>query len=78
MEEYNWRINAVQDNKLILLLPPRIQKSVIIVSNLCKEYKTKKADSFLKKKKKKKTATKNLSFCVKKGENWDCSPWTPS
>ncbi|NWW11401.1 ABCA9 protein, partial [Oreocharis arfaki] len=44
------------------------EKSVIIVSNLCKEYKIKQAGSFLKKKKKKKTATKNLSFCVKKGE----------
>ncbi|NWV78424.1 ABCA6 protein, partial [Dasyornis broadbenti] len=45
------------------------EKSVIVASNLCKEYKTKQAGSFLKKKKmKKKTATKNLSFCVKKGE----------
>ncbi|NWV20453.1 ABCA9 protein, partial [Origma solitaria] len=45
------------------------EKSVIIVSNLCKEYKIKQAGLFLKKKqKKKKTATKNLSFCVKKGE----------
>ncbi|XP_008492894.2 ATP-binding cassette sub-family A member 10 isoform X1 [Calypte anna] len=43
------------------------EKSVIIVSNLCKEYKIKQAGSVFKKKKKK-TATKNLSFCVKKGE----------
>lgn len=71
MEKYSWRIRAVQDNKLILLLPPHFQKSVIIVSNLCKEYKIKQAGSFFKKKKK--TATKNLSICVKKGENWDCS-----
>ncbi|NWR82466.1 ABCAA protein, partial [Furnarius figulus] len=42
------------------------EKSVIIVSNLCKEYKIKQAGSVFKKKKK--TATKNLSFCVKKGE----------
>ncbi|NXU87571.1 ABC8B protein, partial [Xiphorhynchus elegans] len=42
------------------------EKSVIIVSNLCKEYKIKQARSVFKKKKK--TATKNLSFCVKKGE----------
>ncbi|NWY17957.1 ABCAA protein, partial [Aphelocoma coerulescens] len=51
-----------------LVAPSQEEKSVIIVSNLCKEYKVKKAGSFLKKKKKKKTATKNLSFCVKKGE----------
>ncbi|NXW78458.1 ABCA9 protein, partial [Hirundo rustica] len=42
------------------------EKSVIIVSNLCKEYNIKQAGSFFKKKKK--TATKNLSFRVKKGE----------
>ncbi|NXF30460.1 ABCAA protein, partial [Nyctibius bracteatus] len=42
------------------------EKSVIIVSNLCKEYKTKQAGSVFKKKKK--MATKNVSFCVKKGE----------
>nr|XP_047920379.1 ATP-binding cassette sub-family A member 9-like isoform X2 [Anser cygnoides] len=42
------------------------EKSVIIVSNLCKEYKTKKAGSVFKKKKK--MATKNISFCVNKGE----------
>ncbi|NXH91899.1 ABCAA protein, partial [Edolisoma coerulescens] len=51
-----------------LVAPSQEEKSVIIVSNLCKEYKIKQAGSFLKKKKKKKTATKNLSFCVKKGE----------
>ncbi|NWS41907.1 ABCAA protein, partial [Probosciger aterrimus] len=43
------------------------EKSVIIVSNLCKEYKIKQAGSVLKKKKKK-MAIKNISFCVKKGE----------
>ncbi|NXL28605.1 ABCAA protein, partial [Glaucidium brasilianum] len=42
------------------------EKSVIIVSNLCKEYKIKQAGSIFKKKKI--TATKNISFCVKKGE----------
>ncbi|NXE01436.1 ABCA9 protein, partial [Chaetorhynchus papuensis] len=51
-----------------MVAPSQEEKSVIIVSNLCKEYEIKKAGSFLKKKKKKKTATKNLSFCVKKGE----------
>ncbi|NWT20072.1 ABCA9 protein, partial [Vireo altiloquus] len=51
-----------------MVAPRQEEKSVIIVSNLCKEYKIKQAGSFLKKKKKKKTATKNLSFCVKKGE----------
>ncbi|NXP48513.1 ABCA8 protein, partial [Heliornis fulica] len=44
------------------------EKSVIIVSNLCKEYKIKQAGSIFKRKKKKKMATKNVSFCVKKGE----------
>ncbi|NWI46540.1 ABCA9 protein, partial [Picathartes gymnocephalus] len=52
-----------------MVAPSQEEKSVIIVSNLCKEYKIKQAGSFLKKKKKKnKTATKNLSFCVEKGE----------
>ncbi|NWU57048.1 ABCAA protein, partial [Dromas ardeola] len=46
--------------------PAHKQKSVIIVSNLCKEYKIKQAGSVFKKKKK--MATKNVSFCVKKGE----------
>ncbi|NXV01074.1 ABCA9 protein, partial [Cettia cetti] len=49
-----------------LVAPSQEEKSVIIVSNLCKEYNTKQAGSFFKKKKK--TATKNLSFFVKKGE----------
>ncbi|NXN18950.1 ABCAA protein, partial [Indicator maculatus] len=53
-------------HRLIFLLPPCFQKSVIIVSNLCKEYKIKQAGSVFKKKKK--MATKNISFCVKKGE----------
>ncbi|XP_062362497.1 ATP-binding cassette sub-family A member 10-like [Cinclus cinclus] len=51
-----------------MVAPSQEEKSVIIVSNLCKEYKIKQAGSFFKKKIKKKTATKNLSFCVKKGE----------
>ncbi|NXQ31151.1 ABCA9 protein, partial [Alaudala cheleensis] len=51
-----------------VMAPSQEEKSVIIVSNLCKEYNIKQAGSFFKKKKKKKTATKNLSFCVKKGE----------
>ncbi|NXG67151.1 ABCAA protein, partial [Hemiprocne comata] len=42
------------------------EKLVMIVSNLCKEYKIKQAGSVFKKKKK--MATKNVSFCVKKGE----------
>ncbi|XP_054077695.1 ATP-binding cassette sub-family A member 10-like isoform X1 [Rissa tridactyla] len=46
--------------------PAHKEKSVIIVSNLCKEYKIKQAGSIFKKKKK--MATKNVSFCVKKGE----------
>ncbi|XP_009677361.2 ATP-binding cassette sub-family A member 10-like isoform X1 [Struthio camelus] len=46
--------------------PSQEEKSVVIVSNLCKEYKIKKAGSVFKKKKK--MATKNVSFCVKKGE----------
>ncbi|XP_066188432.1 ATP-binding cassette sub-family A member 9-like [Sylvia atricapilla] len=49
-----------------MVAPSHEEKSVIIVSNLCKEYNIKQAGSFFKKKKK--TATKNLSFCVKKGE----------
>ncbi|NXA35903.1 ABCAA protein, partial [Eudromia elegans] len=50
----------------IIASPSQDEKSVVVVSNLCKEYKTKKADSVFKKKKK--IATKNVSFCVKKGE----------
>ncbi|NXW13732.1 ABCAA protein, partial [Circaetus pectoralis] len=46
--------------------PSQEEKSVIIVSNLCKEYKIKQAGSVFKKKKK--MATKSVSFCVKKGE----------
>ncbi|NWX76157.1 ABCAA protein, partial [Alca torda] len=46
--------------------PAHKEKPVIIVSNLCKEYKIKQAGSVFKKKKK--MATKNVSFCVKKGE----------
>ncbi|NWS87611.1 ABCA9 protein, partial [Toxostoma redivivum] len=50
-----------------LVAPNQEEKSAIIVSNLCKEYNIKQDGSFFKKKKKK-IATKNLSFCVKKGE----------
>ncbi|NXP06460.1 ABCAA protein, partial [Thinocorus orbignyianus] len=46
--------------------PAHKEKSVIIVSNLCKEYKVKQAGSVFKKKKK--MATKNVSFCVRRGE----------
>ncbi|XP_061866528.1 ATP-binding cassette sub-family A member 10-like [Colius striatus] len=49
-----------------IVAPSQDENSVIIVSNLCKEYKTKEAGSVFKKKKK--MATKNVSFCVKKGE----------
>ncbi|KAM4664971.1 ABC-type organic anion transporter ABCA8-like [Discoglossus pictus] len=42
------------------------EKPVIIVDSLRKEYKMKKGSSIFKKKKK--AATKNISFCVKKGE----------
>ncbi|KAM6245215.1 ATP-binding cassette sub-family A member 10-like [Porphyrio hochstetteri] len=49
-----------------LATPSQEEKSVIIVSNLCKEYKIKQAGSVFKKKKK--MVTKNISFCVKKGE----------
>ncbi|NWY69883.1 ABCAA protein, partial [Erithacus rubecula] len=49
-----------------VVAPRQEEKSVIIVNNLCKDYEIKQAGSFFKKKKK--TATKNLSFCVKKGE----------
>lgn len=69
MEKYYWSINAPQYNRLIFLPPACFQKSVIIVSNLCKEYKTKKAGSVFKKKKK--MATKNISFCVNKGKKWN-------
>ncbi|NWW85031.1 ABCAA protein, partial [Rhynochetos jubatus] len=46
--------------------PSQEERLVIIVSNLCKEYKIKQAGSLFKKKKK--MVTKNVSFCVKKGE----------
>ncbi|NWR32825.1 ABCAA protein, partial [Tachuris rubrigastra] len=52
--------------KNAIAAPSQDEKSVIIVSNLCKEYKIKQAGSVFKKKKK--TATKNVSFHVKKGE----------
>uniref|UniRef100_A0A674KDI6 ABC transporter domain-containing protein n=1 Tax=Terrapene triunguis TaxID=2587831 RepID=A0A674KDI6_9SAUR len=42
------------------------EKPIIIVNDLRKEYKDKKASSVFKKRKK--AATKNISFCVKKGE----------
>ncbi|NXE05293.1 ABCAA protein, partial [Lophotis ruficrista] len=45
--------------------PSQEEKSIIVVSNLCKEYKIKQAGSVFKKKK---MVTKNVSFCVKKGE----------
>ncbi|XP_051490810.1 ATP-binding cassette sub-family A member 10-like isoform X2 [Apus apus] len=55
--------------KMAMVAPSQEEeKSVIIVSNLCKEYKIKQAGSICKKKKKKKMATKNISFSVKKGE----------
>ncbi|XP_010719766.1 ATP-binding cassette sub-family A member 10 [Meleagris gallopavo] len=52
--------------KNAIAAPRQEEKSVIIVSNLYKEYKIKKAGSVFRKKKK--MATKNISFCVKKGE----------
>ncbi|XP_029455151.1 ATP-binding cassette sub-family A member 9-like isoform X2 [Rhinatrema bivittatum] len=42
------------------------EKPIILASSLRKEYKDMKASSIFKKKKK--AATKNISFCVKKGE----------
>ncbi|NXE27421.1 ABCAA protein, partial [Ardeotis kori] len=45
---------------------PSQEEKSIVVSNLCKEYKIKQAGSVFKKKKK--MVTKNVSFCVKKGE----------
>uniref|UniRef100_A0A452J5G9 ABC transporter domain-containing protein n=1 Tax=Gopherus agassizii TaxID=38772 RepID=A0A452J5G9_9SAUR len=42
------------------------EKPIIIVNDLRKEYQDKKASSVFKKRKK--VATKNVSFCVKKGE----------
>uniref|UniRef100_A0A8C3LEI2 ABC transporter domain-containing protein n=1 Tax=Chrysolophus pictus TaxID=9089 RepID=A0A8C3LEI2_CHRPC len=52
--------------KNAIAAPSQEEKSVIIVNNLYKEYKIKKAGSVFRKKKK--IATKNISFCVKKGE----------
>ncbi|XP_004946289.2 ATP-binding cassette sub-family A member 10 [Gallus gallus] len=52
--------------KNAIAAPSQEEKSVIIVSNVYKEYKIKKAGSVFRKKKK--VATKNISFCVKKGE----------
>ncbi|NWT78015.1 ABCA9 protein, partial [Lanius ludovicianus] len=69
LEEEDEDVRAEREAvRTAMMAPSQEEKSVIIVSNLCKEYKIKQAGSFLKKKKKKKTATKNLSFCVKKGE----------
>uniref|UniRef100_A0A8D0L8Z4 ABC transporter domain-containing protein n=1 Tax=Sphenodon punctatus TaxID=8508 RepID=A0A8D0L8Z4_SPHPU len=48
--------------------PNQKEKPVIIISNLRKEYKTKGGSLCKKKTKRKKVATKNVSFCVKKGE----------
>ncbi|XP_019397888.1 PREDICTED: ATP-binding cassette sub-family A member 10-like [Crocodylus porosus] len=42
------------------------EKPVVMVNNLRKEYKVKKASAVFKKKKK--VATKNVSFCVRRGE----------
>ncbi|KAM6050798.1 ATP-binding cassette sub-family A member 10 isoform 1-T1 [Chlamydotis macqueenii] len=49
-----------------MVAPSQEEKSIVVVSNLCKEYKIKQAGSVFKKKKK--MVTKNVSFCVKKGE----------
>ncbi|KAM6297369.1 ATP-binding cassette sub-family A member 10-like [Aegotheles albertisi] len=57
---------AAVRNAIAALSQEEEEKSVIIVSNVCKEYKIKQAGSVFKKKKK--IATKNVSFCVKKGE----------
>ncbi|NXJ90180.1 ABCAA protein, partial [Corythaixoides concolor] len=48
-----------------IVAPSQDEKSVIVVSNLRKEYKIKQAGSLFKKKK---AVIKNVSFCVKKGE----------
>ncbi|NXF08262.1 ABCAA protein, partial [Smithornis capensis] len=66
-EEEDEDVKAERETvKNAIAAPSQEEKSVIIVSNLCKEYKIKQAGSVFKKKKK--TATKNVSFCVKKGE----------
>ncbi|NWS94649.1 ABCA9 protein, partial [Mionectes macconnelli] len=67
LEEEDEDVKAEREAvKNAIAAPSQDEKSVIIVSNLCKEYKIKQAGSVFKKKKK--TATKNVSFCVKKGE----------
>ncbi|NXR59373.1 ABCA9 protein, partial [Rhadina sibilatrix] len=67
LEEEDEDVRAEREEvKNAMVAPSQEEKSVIIVSNLCKEYNTKQTGSLFKKKKK--TATKNLSFCVKKGE----------
>uniref|UniRef100_A0A452J541 ABC transporter domain-containing protein n=1 Tax=Gopherus agassizii TaxID=38772 RepID=A0A452J541_9SAUR len=59
----HWEGFVLYKFSLISLLP---QKPIIIVNDLRKEYQDKKASSVFKKRKK--VATKNVSFCVKKGE----------
>ncbi|XP_032562515.1 ATP-binding cassette sub-family A member 10-like [Chiroxiphia lanceolata] len=67
LEEEDEDVKAEREAvKNAIAAPSQEEKSVIIVSNLCKEYKIRKAGSVFKKKKK--AATKNVSFCVKKGE----------
>uniref|UniRef100_U3JIL5 ATP binding cassette subfamily A member 10 n=1 Tax=Ficedula albicollis TaxID=59894 RepID=U3JIL5_FICAL len=67
LEEEDEDVRAEREAVRNAVVAPRHEeKSVIIVNNLCKEYEIKQAGSFFKKKKK--AATKNLSFCVKKGE----------
>ncbi|XP_056361621.1 ATP-binding cassette sub-family A member 10-like isoform X1 [Oenanthe melanoleuca] len=67
LEEEDEDVRAEREAVRNAVVAPRQgEKSVIIVNNLCKEYEIKQAGSLFKKKKK--TATKNLSFCVKKGE----------
>ncbi|XP_027746188.1 ATP-binding cassette sub-family A member 10-like [Empidonax traillii] len=67
LEEEDEDVKAEREAvKNAIAAPSQDEKSVIIVSNLCKEYKIKQAGSVFKKKKK--TATKNVSFHVKKGE----------
>ncbi|XP_017928833.3 ATP-binding cassette sub-family A member 10-like [Manacus vitellinus] len=67
LEEEDEDVKAEREAvKNAIAAPSQEEKSVIIVSNLCKEYKIKKAGSVFKKKKK--AATRNVSFRVKKGE----------
>ncbi|XP_027547513.1 ATP-binding cassette sub-family A member 10-like [Neopelma chrysocephalum] len=67
LEEEDEDVKAEREAvKNAIAAPSQEEKSVIIVSNLCKEYKIRKAGSVFKKKIK--AATKNVSFCVKKGE----------